>query len=556
MALIFNDQNTSEISEYELTVSGISPQVKTLSISALHLSSRAANRLKSAGITTIGVLLESNQADLKKIPWLGATTLKEIETTLKDFLLKSNSLSDSDIDIIQDPRPSIIAIEDLQSINLIDLIVPLTQELLKRLNYKHDFEVLKRRYGLQNSKIYTLQEIGDYYDITRERVRQIEERSIKRVGDALIGIYQSKEWRLPKELTQEVQDFHGLLKSKCDLLQEKEIIRIFQDRYKIRIPNKDMGATRLLLSSLGFELLSDSISGFFGNLAFCWMVGKIDKPKLFQTVKTLHNLLIRSPAPISFFEIKVDIKRKLKGKFDDNYIQFAVIYCDDIEQTSNEEYQIKFIHLQSLADRAYRILYETKEPLSLKSIVRQINHRLATAGLTPNTQIRSLQNQLVADSRFESVGRSGTWKLSDWKDVNTKTLIDLIQTLFHVEQKGLTVNEIYDHIKTIRPNVLKNSIVATLSFRNDLFTRVSETDYELAEWGKASYIPKVRNDQQLTEAKIKVIFTEWKGDTMPLNELAKRLVDETGFNSKSVYQRIYFSKSVDLKDDPNKKGRG
>ena len=54
------------------------------------------------------------------------------------------------------------------------------EEMLKELTYREKL-ILKMRYGLLDSKTYTLQEIGDKLGITRERVRQIEAQALKRL---------------------------------------------------------------------------------------------------------------------------------------------------------------------------------------------------------------------------------------------------------------------------------------------------------------------------------------------------------------------------------------
>ena len=44
-----------------------------------------------------------------------------------------------------------------------------------------EVEVLSAYYGLNGNKPLTLEEIGEMYNLTRERVRQIKERAIRRL---------------------------------------------------------------------------------------------------------------------------------------------------------------------------------------------------------------------------------------------------------------------------------------------------------------------------------------------------------------------------------------
>lgn len=48
------------------------------------------------------------------------------------------------------------------------------RHLLNEILTDREREILELRYGLYNSKIHTLKEIGEILKITRERVRQIE----------------------------------------------------------------------------------------------------------------------------------------------------------------------------------------------------------------------------------------------------------------------------------------------------------------------------------------------------------------------------------------------
>jgi RNA polymerase primary sigma factor len=46
---------------------------------------------------------------------------------------------------------------------------------------EREAEILKYYFGLSGYRQHTLEEIGDVFNLTRERVRQIKEKSIKRL---------------------------------------------------------------------------------------------------------------------------------------------------------------------------------------------------------------------------------------------------------------------------------------------------------------------------------------------------------------------------------------
>ena len=55
------------------------------------------------------------------------------------------------------------------------------REILKGLDEKEAF-VLKLRFGLADDKTHTLQEIGDILNLTRERIRQIEKKAMRKLA--------------------------------------------------------------------------------------------------------------------------------------------------------------------------------------------------------------------------------------------------------------------------------------------------------------------------------------------------------------------------------------
>jgi RNA polymerase primary sigma factor len=53
-------------------------------------------------------------------------------------------------------------------------------KILKTLTYR-EREIIKLRYGLENGYSYTLEEVGRIFQVTRERVRQIEQKAVEKL---------------------------------------------------------------------------------------------------------------------------------------------------------------------------------------------------------------------------------------------------------------------------------------------------------------------------------------------------------------------------------------
>ena len=51
---------------------------------------------------------------------------------------------------------------------------------MQTLNYR-EREILRLRYGLADGYAYTLEEVGRIFSVTRERVRQIESKAVRKL---------------------------------------------------------------------------------------------------------------------------------------------------------------------------------------------------------------------------------------------------------------------------------------------------------------------------------------------------------------------------------------
>jgi RNA polymerase primary sigma factor len=88
---------------------------------------------------------------------------KEEDSTLSDFIADENHC-----------RPDVTSSERMLKAHIKELLI----DLLPR-----EAEVLKLRYGLEDGQARTLEQVGRIFNITRERVRQIEFKAMKKLRE-------------------------------------------------------------------------------------------------------------------------------------------------------------------------------------------------------------------------------------------------------------------------------------------------------------------------------------------------------------------------------------
>ena len=83
-------------------------------------------------------------------------------------------------DFIYDRRPSADSLIERVTMN------KKIEEALSSLSDREE-EILKMRFGIGYNCSYTLDEIGNRYGLTRERIRQIEKRALRKLKQLEVG---------------------------------------------------------------------------------------------------------------------------------------------------------------------------------------------------------------------------------------------------------------------------------------------------------------------------------------------------------------------------------
>ncbi len=335
--------------------------------------------------------------------------------------------------------------QELAHLNAINIVDSLFSDL-----YDREKDILSRRFGLQGQKGETLEKIGGSHQLTRERVRQIEGASIKKINK-LEKL--ENEISTLKEVVRNLLTDHGGLISRDYLLDILAVICLEIDDESSAtgksIANSELDHNRqvyrnhfnFLLSRImgdDLELVNNSerFHPSFKNknqdissldeLADD-LLKKVDGLKKTFTTEELLTLLknLETYNKYQFAEKSqsgADIAGVFKSKvfadkaeiINNNKILYSLIKAiKNLEQNKYGEWGLDHwpeIKPKTVNDKIYLILKHTQQPLHFTEIAKKINemkfdHKIANAA--------TVHNELILDNRYILVGR-GTYGLKKW----------------------------------------------------------------------------------------------------------------------------------------------
>ena len=109
--------------------------------------------------------------------------VKELMTIVKEPTSLDTTLTDDDETTVGD----LVADESVEDFNTSifqEEVTKTIQEVLLTLDPREQ-EVITMRYGLKGTKARTLEEIGNHFSLTKERIRQIEEKALRKLRNPI-----------------------------------------------------------------------------------------------------------------------------------------------------------------------------------------------------------------------------------------------------------------------------------------------------------------------------------------------------------------------------------
>ena len=342
--------------------------------------------------------------------------------------------------------------EDLASFNPLEIISKLFSELGSR-----EQDILRRRFGLHGKGNETLEQIGKNYQVTRERVRQIENAAIRNIR----GFNYFEETVKPVEMVVlAALEKHGGIMSEEHMLE-----------YVLQGEQGDEAYCKHLLFLLEKltknRIVREQRPGFYPS----WRIDFVDWERVDQTIGELERILLAHGQPITrdellrkFRETSVFSDHKSHFNFDPEEahpIHAHLRTTTRIRPNPFGEWGLSHwntVTPKRMGDKIYLVMKKHGEPLHFRDIAEHINK----AGFDDAKQAYppTVHNELILDERYVLVGR-GIYGLKEWGFV-PGVVSDVIFSILKEAPSGLSRDQIVDAVLKQRM-VKKGTVYLALS---------------------------------------------------------------------------------------------
>jgi len=331
-------------------------------------------------------------------------------------------------------------------------------------------DVLIKRNALLNTPKQTLEEIGENYKITRERVRQIENEGIKKIkridaNEVLVSL---------KSLENNIREF---LTQYGGFLAENHLISLLITDEQMQ---EEINALNFILDNLMSDKFDqvDDIDVF----ETVWKLEQVDLDNFGEVAEAIKAIIDGKKQPLAIADLLDSIKNtphynKIDTVAGDNekILESLLNAHTDIDQNilglwGSKDWET--IKPKRMTDKAYLILLREQKPLHFKEVADLINqakfdHKVACPA--------TVHNELILDDKYVLVGR-GIYALKDW-GYEEGTVSDIITRILK-EKGSLDKKELINEV--LKQRVVQKTTIILSLMNKDKFTRTEDGKYQLA----------------------------------------------------------------------------
>lgn len=331
-----------------------------------------------------------------------------------------------------------------------------SKKLLTTLNPRTR-EIVVNRYGLEKPERMTLESIGKTYDITRERVRQIE-------NFALATIKKSKDY---KEHAFVFEELKQILKELGTVVGEEHLMRaiskdpVIQNHINLYLAlGEDFKKHKEDDHFHAHFTTNDAVAEHVRE-ALVKLYSSINEEDLVKEEEIFERFLAHLSEIVSEYKDNKEIIYR--------YLALSKVIgknqLSEWGRTSSPH-----IRARGIKDYAYLIMRKAGRPMHFKEVASEINKTFGK-----KAHVATCHNELIKDSRFVLVGR-GMYGLRDWGHTGG-VVRDVITEVLKEAGRQLSKDEIIKRVlakRIVKPNTV------LVNLQNGKFFKKVAGEYTLA----------------------------------------------------------------------------
>ncbi|MYC08004.1 MAG: hypothetical protein F4X57_12675 [Chloroflexi bacterium] len=326
-------------------------------------------------------------------------------------------------------------------------------------------EILTRRFGLVSGEVETLEAIGRDLGITRERVRQIQAKALRRIQRRIDSV---ESYGILTSLVREEVVRHSGALGKEDVLALLDV-----ERQSLRYSPDMAIAFMLWVSPLLIELPKTASNR--------WIVygSNDDAVQLLAITKRIHEHLRRT-GPIE--------RRRLEEQLTNNRIEVSAVshaLATDMATIEVEGY----VWLVDSPRWHFVVasLRQIGSPTHFTDITQHVNKRLSAGDWTTERAVHGILSN-HEPAVFRRVG-PGTFGLAEWGLLAARDSVDLVYQILEAETAWLTPQQITMKARSVGWRAKSQSIIVALDLEDQRPNRrvrrvgsATSTKYGLSWW--------------------------------------------------------------------------
>lgn len=332
-----------------------------------------------------------------------------------------------------------------------DLFLVLTQK---------ETEVVKRRFALAGQSKQTLEKIGKHFNVTRERIRQIES----------IALSKLKRTVRTTRLNEVNEMAKGILRAHGGVMLSTELVSTVLKR----LPGTQLidGAVLRLSFSIDSEMASEGRSLTYKPF---WRLSTVSMDDISTIIDMGVKFLNKRHSCMKTVELVSSIQSMpaFQGRIPTSELILSTLSIDERLKEIPEGWGLtewRFVRPRSIRDKVEIILKKIGHPMHFMEIANSIKE----AGFDhKNVTVQAVHNELIRYPQFVLVGR-GLYALKEW-GFEPGTVADVIETI--LKKKGaLSKKQIIEEVSKQR--TVKVGTISLNLQKMPYFVRVGRAVYD------------------------------------------------------------------------------